>query len=292
MENFNDFLAWEKASKDTIDFKKVYVDVAEDLIAGLLLSQIIYWHLPSKDGRSKLRVYKNDKLWLAKQRSDWWDEIRITSRQYDRAIGKLEKKGIVEVWNTMFNAKNTPHIHLNSDRLLELMNKQIEATNTDKSTVLPNGKNGFTQSVTTITETTTKNTSSKGILKNSTHKGVLPVGENPMQFFEFVKKYPQEIPDENVIPAVEYYLEAYERIFRNNHPSLKASQWQRVIDNILHVELEFNQEEDISLDQLIKIVDKHFITDYKDCDYSILHFISPGVMKNRFYEECYGKYDE
>ena len=89
MDNFNDFLTWEKASKDTIDFKKVYVDVSGDLIAGLLLSQIIYWHLPSKDGKSKLRVHKKDKTWLAKQRSDWWDEIRITPKQYDRAIGKV-----------------------------------------------------------------------------------------------------------------------------------------------------------------------------------------------------------
>ena len=42
MKSFNDFLAWEKASRDSIDFKKIYVDVAGDLIAGLLLSQIIY----------------------------------------------------------------------------------------------------------------------------------------------------------------------------------------------------------------------------------------------------------
>ncbi len=109
MKSFNDFLAWEKASRDSIDFKKIYVDVAGDLIAGLLLSQIIYWHLPDKSGRTKLRVYKQEKLWLAKQRTDWWEEIRITAKQYDRAIKNLQKLGIVEVWNTMFNAKNTPH---------------------------------------------------------------------------------------------------------------------------------------------------------------------------------------
>jgi len=45
---FNEFLSWELTTRDTIDFKKIYVDIAGDLIAGLLLSQIIYWHLPSK----------------------------------------------------------------------------------------------------------------------------------------------------------------------------------------------------------------------------------------------------
>ena len=42
--------------QDTIDFKKCYVDLCDDLIGGLLLSQIVYWHLPSKEsGKTKLR---------------------------------------------------------------------------------------------------------------------------------------------------------------------------------------------------------------------------------------------
>jgi len=44
-----EFLAWERASRDTIDFKTAYVDVAGDLVSGLLLSQIIYWHLPGEN---------------------------------------------------------------------------------------------------------------------------------------------------------------------------------------------------------------------------------------------------
>ncbi|GAJ09042.1 unnamed protein product, partial [marine sediment metagenome] len=75
---FNDFLAWEKASRDTIDFKKIYVDITGDLIAGLLLSQIIYWHLPNKDGETKLRVIKKNRPCIAKARHDWWDEARIS----------------------------------------------------------------------------------------------------------------------------------------------------------------------------------------------------------------------
>lgn len=127
MDNVGNFILWEAASRDTIDFKRIYVDIVGDLIAGLLLSQIVFWNLPSKDGKkNKLTVYKKDKLWLAKQRSDWWDEIRITPRQYDRAIKKLKEKDLVEVWNTMYNGQRTPHIWLNIDRLTKLINVQID----------------------------------------------------------------------------------------------------------------------------------------------------------------------
>ena len=45
---FEDFLKWEETDYDSIKVKRIYIDIAEDLVAGLLLSQIIYWHLPSK----------------------------------------------------------------------------------------------------------------------------------------------------------------------------------------------------------------------------------------------------
>lgn len=126
MNTFEEFISWEKASKDTIDFKKIYVDVAGDLIAGLLLSQIVYWHLPTKEGKSKLRICKKDRMWLAKQRGDWWEEIRITAKQYDRAITILEDRGIVTIWNTLFDGKKIPHISINGPELVEAINREIK----------------------------------------------------------------------------------------------------------------------------------------------------------------------
>ena len=128
MTSKRDFIAWEAASRDTLDFKKIYVDITGDLIAGLMLSQIVYWYLPNKNGNVKLRVYKNNEYWLAKNREDWWEEIRITTRQYDRAKIILENKGIIKVTNTMFNNKRTPHILLMWDRLIELTEEQLGIT--------------------------------------------------------------------------------------------------------------------------------------------------------------------
>jgi hypothetical protein len=92
----NSFLAWESRSRDTIEVKRCYVDVAGgDLIAGILLSQIIYWHLPDHEGQPRLRIERQGYKWLAKKRDDWWKECRITPKQFDTAIKLLESKNLI-----------------------------------------------------------------------------------------------------------------------------------------------------------------------------------------------------
>jgi len=112
------FLKWEGASRDTVDFKMIYVDMAGDLVAGLLLSQIIYWYLPSKKGQSKLRVFKDGFYWIAKARHEWWDEIRLKPRQIDRAVAILEKKGIIATHLYRFNNAPTSHLRIDKDGFL------------------------------------------------------------------------------------------------------------------------------------------------------------------------------
>src|SRR5690625_1801093 len=120
------FIYWEQASRDTIDFKKSYVDLAGDLVAGVLLSQIVYWHLPSKEtGKTKLRVKKDGHLWIAKGRSDWWDEIRITGKQFDRASNILVKKGLIEKKTFKFNGSPTIHTRLIWETFLPLLDDII-----------------------------------------------------------------------------------------------------------------------------------------------------------------------
>ncbi|MDD5489308.1 MAG: hypothetical protein PHP25_01320 [Candidatus Moranbacteria bacterium] len=132
------FVRWEAASRDIIDFKCIYVDVAGDLVSGLLLSQIVFWHLPDRYGKTKLRAKNRKKeLCLAKNRSDWLEECRIKCRPYDLAIKKLEKKGIVSVTNSLFRNKRTPFIKLNYDVLLDLIDK---ADRENRMRGLPSGE--------------------------------------------------------------------------------------------------------------------------------------------------------
>lgn len=134
MKDFESFLKWERASKDTIDFKKVYVDMAHgDIIAGLLLSQIVYWHLPSRvSNRTRLRVRKDDHLWLAKGRDDWYEECRITSRQFDRASKILVEAGLIEKKLFKFNGSPTVHVRILQDPFLEALTIYTHSTYEDE----------------------------------------------------------------------------------------------------------------------------------------------------------------
>jgi len=119
MDNFSEFLAWERASRDCIDFKTIYVDMTGDLCAGLLLSQIIFWHLRDRNGRSKLRVRTADGgLWLVKACADWWPEIRLTEKQARRALRILKEKGLVDTEIHRFAGTPKTHIHLRQDAFL------------------------------------------------------------------------------------------------------------------------------------------------------------------------------
>jgi len=143
MNDKQQFQMWEMATRDTIDFKRCYVDMAGDLVAGLLLSQIVFWHLPnSKTGQTKMRVKKGSHYWIAKKRTDWWEEIRITERQFDRAIVRLENRGLVATKLYRFGGFPTKHIRIKWDTFLSVFTQSV--------------KSEFTQSVSSLTETTYK----------------------------------------------------------------------------------------------------------------------------------------
>jgi hypothetical protein len=179
-DDLHEFLAWEKASRDTVDFKRIYVDMAGDLVAGLMLSQLVYWYLlPDQKGRSRLRVYRDGYWWVAKNRDGWWDEIRLTRKQVDRVIKVLVDAGLVVKKNSMFNGKRTPHLRINWDTFREAwrdnlpeveldtqLNEGNIGTDQSETPVLtkgehrssPKGNTGLDQRATPITETTAKPT--------------------------------------------------------------------------------------------------------------------------------------
>ena len=95
----------------------MYIDITDDLVQGTLLSRIMYWFSVDKNKKSKVRIFKDGYFWIAKQRKDWWEEIRITERQYDKAIKELEKKGFVELAKYKFNSMPTIHIRPNYDNI-------------------------------------------------------------------------------------------------------------------------------------------------------------------------------
>jgi hypothetical protein len=114
-----------------------YVDIAGDLIAGALLGQILYWFGAGKDGKSRARIVKDGFLWIAKTRADWWEEIRISPKQYDRAAKILKEKGFIEIRTFKFYGNPTTHIRI----IPEAINAAIDAWKVEQvKTILPDGE--------------------------------------------------------------------------------------------------------------------------------------------------------
>lgn len=178
---FHKFLNWERATRDTIDFKKIYVDMAGDHLAGLVLSEIVFWHLPNGQGASKLRIHRDNNDWIACTRYEWWDRTRLTPRQIDRIIKQLVKINLVYKKTFHFAGAPTLHVRINWEAFFALWDSLVAAPlenpyapknavshhtvkyneNANSSAISPNGKlpNGeihITESVKTYTETTNR----------------------------------------------------------------------------------------------------------------------------------------
>ena len=130
--NFAQFLLWERSSRDTLEVKRLYIDMAGDLVAGVVLSQIVYWHLPNREGRAKLQVEREGKLWLAKGRDEWWEECRISPKQADRALEVLEGRGLIELRLFKFGKAPRKHIRILHDAFLRAWRDEMTRLGSDQ----------------------------------------------------------------------------------------------------------------------------------------------------------------
>lgn len=176
--DFVTFLQWERASRDIIDFKKIYCDVCGDTLGGLMLSEIVYWHLPTQRGETKLRVEHGGFEWIAVRRYEWWDRIRLSPREADRALRALVDTHLVIKEVFKFYGEPTTHVRLNQSVFLPAIEKLIATPPTNPylpsvktkspngengnhqtvKTESPNGENGITDSGSPVTETPSSST--------------------------------------------------------------------------------------------------------------------------------------
>lgn len=182
MTDFRNFLLWEIASRDTIDFKKIYVDIAGDLNAGLLLSEIVYWYLPSKDDRSKLRVDRDGFMWIACHRYEWWERTRMTPKEADRAIKILCDKGVITKQLFKFAGDVTLHIRLIEETFLALWDNLI--SNPLENPFLPKVKIEIDQKVKSIL-TKSENPITESTSKITTENKEIPSGDGAQLLDDF-----------------------------------------------------------------------------------------------------------
>jgi len=96
-------------------FRPGYVDWTGDINAALVMSQIHYWYCPDVKGKERLSHHRKDRYgvvrsWLYKTHTEWWEEVRLTRRQLDRAMDILVRCKLIQVEIFMANSKPTRHI--------------------------------------------------------------------------------------------------------------------------------------------------------------------------------------
>ncbi len=121
------FLNWEATSQDLLIVKHCYLDIARDINAGILLSEIIYWHLPDRTGlRNKLRIHKDGYDWIARSNEEWFERTRLSRDKIERAIRKLEIAELIVIEVYKFNGNPTRHIRINEAKFLDCFKQVID----------------------------------------------------------------------------------------------------------------------------------------------------------------------
>jgi hypothetical protein len=110
-----------------IEIRLDLVKVGGDVIVGILLSRIVFWHEPKGIRRSTRHVFRDGVLWIAKTQAEWMAECHISRKQYRRAITVLKKKGLVEVRVMKFDGVTMIHTRLLRDNLQTQLNQVLRA---------------------------------------------------------------------------------------------------------------------------------------------------------------------
>lgn len=122
-----------------------YIQVCEDAVTGILLSQIVYWFRPSTQGTSKLSIFREGRWWVAKTQVEWCQETRISRKQYLRALQILLSKQIVVKRLWRFKGAPTLHLSLNLEVLLSLVQALPEFKVEPDDPIVPIGENPLSQ---------------------------------------------------------------------------------------------------------------------------------------------------
>ena len=86
-----------------------------------------------------------------------------------------------------------------------------------------------------------------------------------------------------------YSLAEVLEVFRHYFEQIRAVQIERIIREMPYIDEtdKANSTMDIDPDCYEDMIDKHFRTQYRNCDYNINHFFSGRIRVLRFYETCY-----
>lgn len=78
----------------------------------------------------------------------------------------------------------------------------------------------------------------------------------------------------NVVNIIKYYYQKYRLVFGEEHPRINQKAMNGVVGRLLSGT---DYIDSIDFEMYQEMIDKHFRTQYKNCDYSICHFMTEGI---------------
>ena len=89
----------------------------------------------------------------------------------------------------------------------------------------------------------------------------------------------------DVLHVFQYYFESYELVFGAAHPMISIDQITQIIEKMPFID----DSGDVILtpEDYQVIIDQHFITKYRNCDYNINHFFSGRIREMRCFETLF-----
>lgn len=107
-----------------------------------------------------------------------------------------------------------------------------------------------------------------------------------------VKAYSEQEEGYTIEEALEvfrYYFEKYEECIGKPHPPIRAEQIKRILAEMPWIILEGRggDYEEVSPACYRAMIDQHFQTKYRGCNYNINHFFSGRIRENRYFETLF-----
>lgn len=250
----------------------------------IILQQIHYW---IKNKERSQQDYINGHYWVYNTYEQWQQQFPFWSiRTIRRTITKLENEGLLLSGN--FNKAGfdkTKWYSIDYDKLNYILSYEAVQNG---HIVCPDCPDGTVQNEQTNTIDYTKTTTKTILFNGETLKKCHTPFDYSILEKQIIKSCnKQGIQDTQAyIDIVMYYYSVYMQILNKEHPRLSTDAMDSVIlaltcgtDNLDPSEIDINAYK--------AMIDKHFKTPYKDCDYNICHFMTEGIRNNRFFETCY-----
>lgn len=84
-----------------------------------------------------------------------------------------------------------------------------------------------------------------------------------------------------------HYFKLYECTFGEQHPNIRPAQIRRIIEAMPYIDEYGGGDISLDPDDYEALIDAHFQTQYRSCDYNINHFFSGDIRLMRYYENLY-----